>query len=57
MIEIPVMLQSLKLSILSLTSFQMDNTFCSVVSDAVEQLSCKADKVAQEGALEIWLNG
>ena len=42
-IEILVLVQSLKSSILSSTSFQMDQTFSGVVSAAVEQLALGAD--------------
>ena len=45
--EVPVLIQSLKSSILSLTSFQLDKTFQGVGSAAVEQLRCKANMVAQ----------
>ena len=45
--EIPVLVQSLKSSILSSTSFQMDKTVCGVVSAAVEQHGCS-------GRREIW---
>ena len=46
--EIPVLVQSLKSSILSSTSFQMGKTFWGVVSAAVEQSRSKANMVAQE---------
>ena len=45
--EIPVLVRSLKSSILSSTSFQMGKTFWGVVSAAVEQSRRKASKVAQ----------
>ena len=45
--EIPVLVRSLKSSILSSTSFQMDKTFWGVVSAAVEQSGRKANMVAQ----------
>ena len=45
--EIPVLVRSLKSSILSSTSFQMDKTVWGVVSAAVEQSRCKANMVAQ----------
>ena len=45
--EIPVLVRSLKLSILSSTSFQMDKTVWGVVSTAVEQSRRKANMVAQ----------
>ena len=45
--EIPVLVRSLKSSILSSTSFQMDKTFWGVVSAAVEQSRHKANMVAQ----------
>ena len=45
--EIPVLLQSLKSSILSSTSFQMGKTFWGVVSAGVEQSRGKANMVAQ----------
>ena len=46
--EIPVLVRSLKSSILSSTSLQMDKTFGGVVSAAVEQSRRKANKVAWE---------
>ena len=45
--EIPVLVRSLKSSILSSTSFQMDKNFWGVVSAAVEQSRRKANRVAQ----------
>ena len=45
--KIPVLLQSLKSSSLSSTSFQMGKTFYGVVSAAVEQSRRKANMVAQ----------
>ena len=45
--EIPVPVGSLKSSILTSTSFQMDETFWGVVSAAVEQSMRKANMVAQ----------
>ena len=45
--EIPVLVRSLKSSILSLTSFQLGKTFWKVVSAAVEQSRRKANMVAQ----------
>ena len=45
--EIPVLVRSLKSSILSSTSFQMGKTFWGVVSAAVEQSRCKSNMVAQ----------
>ena len=45
--EIPVLVRSLKSSILSSTSFQMDKTVWGVVSAAVEQSRRKANMVAQ----------
>ena len=45
--EIPVLVPSLKSSILSSTSFQMGKTFWGVVSAAVEQSRRKANRVAQ----------
>ena len=45
--EIPVHVPSLKSSILSSTSFQMDNPFWQVVSAAVEQSRRKANMVAR----------
>ena len=45
--EIPVLVQSLKSSILSSTSFQMGKTFWGVASAAVEQSVRKANMVAQ----------
>ena len=45
--EIPVLVRSLQSSILSSTSFQMDNTVWGVVSAAVEQSRRKANMVAQ----------
>ena len=45
--EIPVLIRSLKSSILSSTSFQMGKTFWGVVSAAVEQFRRKANMVAQ----------
>ena len=44
--EMPVLVQSLKSSILSATSFQMDTTFWGAGSAAVEQSKCKASMVA-----------
>ena len=46
--EIPVLLWSLKSSILGSTSFQMNKTFWGVVSASVEQSRRKANMVAQE---------
>ena len=45
--EIPVLVRSLKSSILSSTSFQVGKTFWEVVSAAVEQSRRKANMVAQ----------
>ena len=45
--EIPVLVRSLKSSILSSNSFQMGKAFCGVVSAAVEQSRRKANMVAQ----------
>ena len=45
--ETPVIVQSLKSSILSSTSLQMDETFLGVVSAAVEQSSCRANTIAR----------
>ena len=45
--EIPVLVRSLKSSILSSTSLQMGKTFWGVVSAAVEQSRRKANMVAQ----------
>ena len=45
--EIPVLIRSLKSSILSSTTFQMGNTFWGVVSAAVEQSRRQANMVAQ----------
>ena len=45
--EIPVLVRSLKSSILSPTSFQMGKTFWGVASAAVEQSRRKANMVAQ----------
>ena len=45
--EIPVLVQSLKSSILSSTSFQLDKTVWGVVSAAVEQSRRKANLVTQ----------
>ena len=45
--EIPVLVRSLKSSILSSTSFQMGKIFWGVVSAAVEQSRRKAKMVAQ----------
>ena len=45
--EIPVLVRSLKSSILSSTSFQMGITFWGVVNAAVEQSRSKANMVAQ----------
>ena len=45
--EIPVLVRSLKSSILSSTSFQRGKTFRGVVSAAVEQSRRKANMVAQ----------
>ena len=45
--EIPVLVGSLKLSILSSTSSQMDKTVWGVVSVAVEQPRRKANMAAQ----------
>ena len=45
--EIPVLLRSLKSSILSSISFQMGKTFREVVSAAVEQSRRKANMVAR----------
>ena len=45
--EIPVLVRSLKSSILSSTSFQLGKTFWGVVSAAVEQSRHKANMVAQ----------
>ena len=53
--EIPVLIRSLKSSILSSTSFQTGNTFWGVVSAAVEQSRRKANMVARgEGILGPW---
>ena len=45
--EMPVLIRSLKSSILSSTSFQMDKTFWGVVSAVVEQSRRKPNMVAQ----------
>ena len=45
--EIPVLVRSLKSSILSSTSFQMGKTFWGVVGAAVEQFRRKANMIAQ----------
>ena len=45
--EIPVLVGSLKSSIVSSTSFQLDKTFWGVVSAAVGQSRRKANMVAQ----------
>ena len=45
--EIPVLVRSLKSSILSSTSFQMGKTFWEVENAAVEQSRRKANMVAQ----------
>ena len=45
--EIPVLVRSLKSSILSSISLQRDKTFCGVVSAAVEQSRRKANMVVQ----------
>ena len=53
--EIPVLVRSLKSSILSSTSFQMDKTVWGVVSAAVEQSRRKANMVAQgDGKFGPW---
>ena len=53
--EIPVLVRSLKSSILSSTSFQMGKTFWWVVSAAVEKSRCKANMVAQgDGKFGPW---
>ena len=44
--KIPVLMKSLKSSILSSTSFQLDNIFWGVGRATVEQLRCKASVVA-----------
>ena len=44
--DIPVLVQSLKSSILSLNRSQLDNTFWGVGSAAVKQLRCKTNIVA-----------
>ena len=46
--EIPVLMRSLKSSILSSTSLQMGKTFWGVVNAAVEQSRRKANMVARE---------
>ena len=46
-IEIPVLVQSLKSSIFSSTSFRMERTFWGERGAAVEQSRCKANMVAQ----------
>ena len=46
-LEIPVLVRSLKSSILSSTSFQMGKTFWRVVSAALEQFRREANMVAQ----------
>ena len=46
--EIPVLVRSLKSSILSSTRFQMGKTFWGVVSAAVEQSRRKVNMVARE---------
>ena len=52
--EVPVLVRSLKSSILSSTSFQMGKTFWGVLSAAVEQSRCKANMVAQgDGKLRL----
>ena len=45
--EIPVLIQSLNLSILSSTSFQVDETFKGVASAAVEQPRCEVNWLAK----------
>ena len=45
--EIPVLVRSLKSSILSSTNSQLDDTFWGVVSAAVEQSRSEANMVAQ----------
>ena len=53
--EIPVLVRSLKSSILSSTSFQMGKTFWWVVSAAVEQSRRKANMVARgDGKFGPW---
>ena len=53
--EMPVLVWSLKSSILSSTSFQMGKTFWGVVSAAVEQSRRKANMVAQgDGKFGPW---
>ena len=46
--EIPVLVRSLKSSILSSTSFRMGKTFWGVVGAAVKQSRREANMVAQE---------
>ena len=43
-------------SILSTTSFQLDKTFCGVMSAAVEQLKCKANLLGLFGQRSCSLN-
>ena len=45
--EMPVLVRTLKSSILNSTNFQTDETFWGVGSAAVEQSRCKANMVAQ----------
>ena len=53
--EIPVLVRSLKTSILSATSLQMDKTFWGVTSAAGEQSRCKANMVARgDGKFSPW---
>ena len=53
--EIPILEQLLKSSILSSTRLQMDKTFWGVVSAAVEQSRCKANMVARgDGKFGPW---
>ena len=49
--EMPVLVWSLKSSILSLTSFLLDETFCGVMSTAMEQSRCKDNMVAKGGGI------
>ena len=53
--EIPVLVQSLKSSILSSTGLQVGKTFWGVVSAAVEQYRCKANMIVQgDGKFGPW---
>ena len=46
---IPALVQSLKLSVLSSTSFQMSKTFQGVMSAAVEESWRRASMIAHQG--------